>query len=469
MTQFLKSVLRYAIPTVLVTSFVILPVQISPSKADRFWGNDRSLSKTISVKDLSKPYEDYQPITQELIDLLANHPDIKANLDRSLKMAAVENSDRKTNPAQYMSAYFAYVDEAAKMLPQQILNNPPDLIRDQILQTICYFHFLVSQPLGPIPEGQFGSSLQYNPVFAAWMRDFANAWGAYLDTPESFTDVTYKQFYDDPKFRLAIGDYEPRPNWNTFNRFFSRYLASPDKRPIASASDTSIVVTPADSQPQGVWNINAAGNIVVEDSSEGLRVKNTRYFNVSDLLGGALNEKYNKHFVGGVLTHTFLNVFDYHRYHFPVGGKILDTSIIQQNVALEVSWDTAKKVYVPIDSTGWQFTQTRGIVIVDMGEKYGYAALIPMGMAQVSSVNFESNVVPGNTVKKGDMLGNFLFGGSDYLMLFGNKANFTLQAKPGDQSTNKSVHRLPQTSDQPTYAHTLMGTLYGKFEPETKR
>jgi len=40
----------------------------------------------------------------------------------------------------------------------------------------------------------------------------------------------------------------------------------------------------------------------------------------------------------------------------------------------------------------------------------------------LSSVNFEDTVKSGNTVKKGDMLGYFLFGGSDYVMLFQSKA-----------------------------------------------
>ena len=77
-----------------------------------------------------------------------------------------------------------------------------------------------------------------------------------------------------------------------------------------------------------------------------------------------------------------------------VGGKIVDNRSITQNVALEVAWNETAKKYDPIDSTGWQFSQTRGYVIVDTGE-YGLVALIPMGMAQVSSVNFEEGVVVG--------------------------------------------------------------------------
>jgi hypothetical protein len=98
-------------------------------------------------------------------------------------------------------------------------------------------------------------------------------------------------------------------------------------------------------------------------------------------------------------------------------------------------------------STGWQFTLTRGVVIVDTG-KYGLVALVPMGMAQVSSVNFEAIVRPGIIHKKGDMLGNFLFGGSDFVILFQDKAGFEITA-------SKS------TSSADTYKHVLMGEAYG--------
>ena len=401
-------------------------------------------------------------IVEQLENLLSENPELEDWLKQSLEEAKQANPDQHTNPAQSLEAYFAYVAEAAKMLPQDVLDNPSDLIRDQILQTICYFYFLVDQPIEDIDgQGLFKNAIQYVPEFSEWLRDFANAWGDYLDTPESFTDATYEQFYNDPNFRLQTGDYEPRSNWNTFNRFFSRYLASPEKRPIAGKDDDSVVVSPADSVPQGVWPIDENSDIEVEGGN-GLRVKNVRHFNVNDLLGPDLAE-FHDIFAKGVLTHTFLNVYDYHRYHFAVGGTIEGIANVQQNVALEVSWDADGKKYVPIDSTGWQFTQTRGTVIVNTGGRYGRVALIPMGMAQVSSVNFEDNVEIGHTVEKGDMLGTFLFGGSDFIMLFQEQAGFEIQAPTTGQGRSL-VNGSNGALGQPAYAHILMGTRYGQMK-----
>ena len=53
---------------------------------------------------------------------------------------------------------------------------------------------------------------------------------------------------------------------------------------------------------------------------------------------------------------------------------------------------------------------------------------MPIGMSQVASVNFEKNLKVGDKVKKGDVLGYFLFGGSDFVLVFQEKARFKLTA-----------------------------------------
>jgi phosphatidylserine decarboxylase len=76
-------------------------------------------------------------------------------------------------------------------------------------------------------------------------------------------------------------------------------------------------------------------------------------------------------------------------------------------------------------------------------------ALLPIGMSQVSSVNFESSVKVGSTVRKGDMLGYFLFGGSDFVMLFQSKVDFQLTAAREESGG---------------YKHLLMGEEYGRIK-----
>jgi len=92
--------------------------------------------------------------------------------------------------------------------------------------------------------------------------------------------------------------------------------------------------------------------------------------------------------------------------------------------------------------------ETRGCVILDTGE-YGLVALLPIGMAAVSSVNFEQNVVAGATMKKGDSLGYFRFGGSDFVMLFQSGVKFAIDA--------------PKEEGSGSYKHILMGERLGSM------
>lgn len=68
-------------------------------------------------------------------------------------------------------------------------------------------------------------------------------------------------------------------------------------------------------------------------------------------------------------------------------------------------------------------------------------------MAAVNSVNLEKTITPGTIVKKGDMLGHFAFGGSDFIMIFQEGVRFTLDA--------------PMQEGGQSYKHILMGERLG--------
>lgn len=70
--------------------------------------------------------------------------------------------------------------------------------------------------------------------------------------------------------------------------------------------------------------------------------------------------------------------------------------------------------------TGYEFSQTRGVLTLDTagsdGGGPGIVAVVPVGMSHVASVNLTT--VPGTQVAKGDEFGFFAFGGSDIIILF---------------------------------------------------
>ncbi len=393
----------------------------------------------------------HAPMTEELIDLAESDGQFATLLEESIAEAAEVNPDEATNPAQTLEEYYDFLDWAATCMPWNILKDQAGGLYEHIDQSLDYFYFLVDQPLEELEgQGYYNNSLQYVEPFRSWMKEFVQGWGEYLSTEDSWSDEYYELAYADPRFGLQNGWYEDPSNWHSFNDFFSRYLSSDSARPIAAPGDDSVVVSPADAVPQGIWQIDENSELVTED---GVLVKSSRFNSIAVLLGE--DNEYRDAFAGGTFTHTFLDVNDYHRYHFPVGGTILDVGIIPQDDAVggKQIWDAEEGKYVLEDQVpGWQMIETRGYVILETAE-YGLVAVLPIGMSQVSSVNFEDTVVAGATVEKGDMLGYFLFGGSDIIMLFQKGAGFELTA--------------PATGSG-SYGHLLMGEEYGKLAGGSK-
>lgn len=405
------------------------------------------LSFNAFTQDNKLPQTKHEPITQQLITMVEHNSEIKKMLIQSINMSKKINPDKVTNPAQNLEEYYDFIDWAAKAMPWAILPDLPySTLYDKIDQSLDYFYFINDQPLQELQDkGHYYNSLQYQEPYRTWLIYFVRNWGLYLSTEGSWKPAYYEQAAKDERFGLNKGWYEDSQKWKTFNDFFSRHLKSPDQRPIASPNDSSIVTSPADSTPLGVWNIDKNSNLV---HKAGINIKSNIYTSVAVLIGD--DSAYKNAFANGTLSHTFLDVYDYHRYHFPIGGIIKEVRLIKSDDAAGgiTTWDGNTKKYV-LESKipGWQNIETRGCVIIET-KKYGLVAILPIGMSQISSVNFEDNIKVGNVVKKGDMLGYFLFGGSDIVMIFQNKVDFKLTA--------------PQENSN-TYKHILMGQEYGRL------
>jgi phosphatidylserine decarboxylase len=184
---------------------------------------------------------------------------------------------------------------------------------------------------------------------------------------------------------------------------------------------------------------------------EGVAIKSATFNSVAQLMGPG--SAYADAFKGGTLTHTFLDVNDYHRYHFPVSGKIVELRKIPAvNGAGGITvWDPKSSRYVLEDTIpGWQMLETRDCVVVET-EKYGLVAILPIGMSQICSCNWEKDLAVGKVVKKGDPMGYFLFGGSDIVMVFQSCVDVSLVCPPGKAAG--------------TFKHLLMGEAYAKLTP----
>jgi hypothetical protein len=196
--------------------------------------------------------------------MVEDHSDLKRMLIRSIERAKTINPDKATNPAQTLEEYYDFIDWAAKAMPWSILPNLPySKLYDQIDQSLDYFYFINDQPLPELEDkGYYYNSLQYHEPYRTWLIHFVKGWGGYLSKEESWKDEYYKKALEDETFGLHKGWYEDPSRWKSFNDFFARYLKSPDQRPIVSPNDPSVVSSPADSKPQGIWKIDQSSNIV---------------------------------------------------------------------------------------------------------------------------------------------------------------------------------------------------------------
>ena len=400
--------------------------------------------QALSTTDISVTSQ-HEAITWELIRMVEHDRELKALLTLSIRQAAQMNPDRQTNPVYDLPSYYAFIDRAARALPWQISpKGDYSTLYDRIDQSIGCFYFVCDQPLEALEDkGYYHNSLIYHEPFRTWLIHFTAEYGLYLNEEGSWCEEFYRNALANPDFHLDDGTYEDPKNWKSFNDFFARKLRDPSVRPVAAPEDEGVVVSPADSVPQGVFSIDDEGRVPA-----GVPVKTGTVTDIASLLGGS---RWSEAFAGGTLTHTFLDVNDYHRYHFPVSGTVLEVSVIPQDDAPGgiITWSAEEGRYREYDSDayGWQSIETRGVVILRM-QTGALVAVVPVGMCQIASVNFEDAVVPGARVQKGDGLGYFLFGGSDIIMIFSRDAHFELSARPGDHILTGEEYGRVSSGDQ---------------------
>ena len=378
---------------------------------------------------------------RDMMAYLEDDPELMAMMEKSIASAAAANPDPDTNPVRSVEELYDFIDWAVTCMPWNVLTKDPHpAIYDRIDQSIDYIWFLLDQPLAELEgKGYYYPTLQYHEPIATWCKTYSDEWGAFLSREESWNDIWYQQIRNDPSMNMQYGWYADTNIWHTFNEWFSRRLIDPSVRPIAD----SAVVAPADSTPQGIWHVDETGNLV---QKEGVAIKSANFTSIAQLLGEGTD--YAEAFNGGTLTHTFLDVNDYHRYHFPVSGTIVEIRKIPgvNGAGGITEWDPEKNRYILIDAIpGWQMIETRDCMIIDTKE-YGLVAVLPIGMSQICSCNWEEGLAVGTEVKKGDPMGYFLFGGSDIVMVF--------------QSCVDASMLCPEKPDGEGYEHILMGEAY---------
>lgn len=428
------------------------------------------------LKDLPGPgaiYAPEQAITKKLKKIIDDYSYGAAF------QSAIETVSKQRVPEldriHTLDQFYFYVDALATWMPElrvwewqgSVLHERTDYLRI----TQFYYYFNQDELVGLQRPVQPEAGEGLTPI-SLWLREFAVDWGAFLDTPESAEYLGSYKFGPEYNYQDYDGGPDGVGKYKTFNEWFSRTFKNIDEqRPVAQPDNDRVIVFPAESTYVGQWAISTpVGPPMAAESS--IVVKHIEW-PIPELLK---DSAYGKDFEGGILVHSFLNVFDYHRQHAPASGTILEAKFIPGQVYLDVELDVLNKegradedptlanAVIPRryldaqDATGYQFVQCRGLMVLQTA--VGKIAVLPMGMAQVSSVVFVTPAVDGpqrliqlteaekkgrsydeqvallnakvtkalvgKKVKKGDMISTFLFGGSDIVMVFERQSNVNL-------------------------------------------
>lgn len=363
------------------------------------------------------PTQQRTEATKALIKICNENAEVKSLLEHAIAQAAEINPDRRYNPAQSLDEFYDFIDWNVRQLPWDVMiHHSPDeygrTLYGRTDQGVGYFWFIVDQPLDELKDrGFFYPTVEFVEPFASWLSTYSNTWAEFLDTEESWNDTYYNMVKDDPDWGLDKGWYGEGNLWRTYNEFFARSLVSPDVRPIATDYE---VVCPVDSWPKQTWKIDDNNQL---QYPQDLQIKTAKISDIAQLIGD--DSQYKDAFAGGTLTHTFLDVNLYHRYHSPVNGVLKELRKVPGVSAGGgyTLWDDDTKLYYYKNDLGFQMVETRACAIIET-EKYGLVAMMPVGMSQICSVNWLPSLHVGQQLKQGDEMGFFQFGGSDVVMIF---------------------------------------------------
>ncbi|KAK9077116.1 hypothetical protein SSX86_005452 [Deinandra increscens subsp. villosa] len=226
------------------------------------------------------------------------------------------------------------------------------------------------------------------------LQSISEKQGKKMNLPESAKDIpAFLKFFKD-QINMAEVKY-PMHHFKTFNEFFIREL-KPGARPVACEGRDDVAVCAADCR---LMTFNT-----VEDSLR-FWIKGKK-FSLRGLLG---NIPCSDTFIGGTLVIFRLAPQDYHRFHFPVSGKI------EQIVDVPGCLYTVNPIAVNSKYCN-VFTENKRAVSIISTADFGKVAFVAIGATMVGSITFTKKA--GDYVQKGDEFGYFSFGGSTVICVF---------------------------------------------------
>jgi len=285
-------------------------------------------------------------------------------------------------------------------------------------------------------ESKTGGRDTFCPEVLDWTTRWLAARMDYMDSEESTRLIPEWVQYVNDDTTSPLSDYDvPDPSCTTptcgftsFNEWFSRELRNNNQgpnppRPISNKDDDSILVAPADSE------INF---ILTSITTETLLPVKTRNIDVKSLLGNSqFAEKFNR----GTAISCVLMPNNYHRFHSPVTGSLVESRLVEGfyfGISNGATWFNKGNTGAgDMEFSTFEDFQRAYYVY---NTSHGFVAQVSVGLAEISSVN--PFVRPSDNrstwvgiegsseyegplpVTKGDQVGYFKYGGSLNILFF---------------------------------------------------
>jgi len=213
----------------------------------------------------------------------------------------------------------------------------------------------------------------------------SSVYGNMMDSPSSVKKI--KPFVAEYDIDMSTAQ---KQKFSSFNDFFTRKLKS-NARPLDTCSN--IIVSPADGKILAYEDISNSDFII-----KGYR------FNISSFLN---NKDLSKNYIDGSMVIIRLAPFDYHRFHFPVSGKVSPVTHIGGNY-YSVNPLALRKIIEIFCLNKRDFT-------IISNPLYGDVIMSEIGATMVGSI-IQTHL--GDYAKKGEEKGYFKFGGSSVVLIF---------------------------------------------------
>lgn len=341
----------------------------------------------------------YHRVIEEFADLIAEDPIVRMYITNMI--AQVPKSKR------YRIHHLKSVGHMLSLL-NAVLGHAPEF--DTTALVGCPLNAILDWSMGT-PAGF--AAFRY-PAINAMFKKILGVWCEFLNSEASLyvlndSPTGWKCAKAQELLRMSEFEYDPDHRYwgfRSWNDFFIRKF-KPGRRPVAAPDDRSVIVSTCESTPYAI-----AKNVQRHDQ---FWIKAQPY-SLQDMLA---NDPSVGDLVGGTVYQAFLSAYNYHRWHSPVSGTILNAVNVEGTYFSEAEAE-GEDPAGPNNSQGYiTHVATRAIIHVMADDPaIGHMVVMPVGMAEVSSCVIDPRIKPGARVTKGDELGYFQYGGSTHCLIF---------------------------------------------------